>query len=185
MNRSERALLDLVFQVFPRPCRLLEAGSNTGHLSLVLAQHGYQVTLLDRLQEPIQQARKSFARKGVQAHFVVGDILDMEGVWDGVWNSGLIQCYEPSARSALINKLCQFAPRVLLIYPDVAHPLFPKHFDPTMPPGIAGCVEYPAPEIPDLLAVHCSEVHHGILSPQRLGLEYPFEYVWGVRKKKA
>ena len=39
---------------------ILEAGSNTGHFSLKLAQEGYKVTLLDILEEPILQAKNLF-----------------------------------------------------------------------------------------------------------------------------
>jgi len=179
--RTDRVLLALLLRCFPRPCRLIEAGSNTGHLSLVLAQRGYQITLLDCLQKPIDIAAENFARKHVAADFRVDNILSVIGEWDGVWNSGVLQCYGPSDRSALVDKLCELAPRVLFIYPDVTHPRFPKDFRFEVPGGIDGCIQYPAQDVVSLVAKHCTMVRHGTIAPRIIGLNYPIEYVWGDR----
>lgn len=171
--------MGLLLRTFPKPCRLLEAGSHTGHLSLVLAQLHYEVTLLDRLRLPLALAKEQFDAKNLRADFIVGDILEATGCWEGLWNSGVIQAYEPSQRALLVEKLCQLAPKVLFIYPDVMHPEFPRIFDPNIPPGITGCVEYSVTNIPELVAQHCSMVRHGSLRADDVGLRYPFQYVVG------
>jgi hypothetical protein len=177
----DRQLIRLLLRVFPKRCRLLEAGSHSGHLSLLLARCGYQVTLLDRLAEPLEIAKRRFVAHGVRAEFIHGDIRTLTGEWDGVWNTGVVQTYDTAQREALIQKLSQLAPRVLLVFPDVSDELFPKQFDPNTPPGIAGCLEYPASDVSDLLVRCCRTVRRGRIAPEDLELAYPFEYVIGER----
>lgn len=137
--------------------------------------------MLDRLPEPIDIARQRFSTKGLDADFLVDDIANIEGNWDGIWNTGVLQCYQQAEQSALIEKLCGLALCILVVYPDITHPGFPQAFDPDAPPGISGCVQYPTDQVPEHVARHCSEVHHGIIPPEASGLGYPFEYVWGSR----
>lgn len=177
--KVERTILKLLFRFFPDPCGLLEAGSNSGHLSIVLAKLGYKMTLVDRLAKPIALAREEFIRGKINAQFIVDDIRNLNGQWDGVWNTGVVQCYPPEDRLNLVNKLMELAPCVLFIYPDISHPNFPNEFDPNFPPGIAGCFEYSIPELPIIVAQRFKTVRYGTLTKDMLGLPYPMLYVSG------
>lgn len=179
-SRVDKLLLRLLVEVFPKGT-VLEAGSNSGHLSYRLSQLGYAVTLVDILEEPINQARLRFNRANLPGNFIVSDIKDIVGAWDGVWNSGVVQCYPSGQRAELVGATCSLAPRALFIYPDVSHPNFPKQYDPVISPGVAGCVEYDDVDLVPIMAKFYKEIHMGEFSADSLGLPYPMKYVWGKR----
>jgi len=179
---ADKTLLELLKRFFPKPCRLLEAGSNTGHLSLALAKYGYSITLLDCLEEPINAARRIFAGRGHEAEFIVDNILNVEGAWDGVWNTGVLQCYRGCDRQTLVEKLCSLAPACLFVYPDVSHPSFQHTGSCNVTPGLAGCREYFTDDIPDLVANYCQEIRNGQLDARLTGVGFPFEYTYGSRR---
>jgi hypothetical protein len=178
-TKTDRKLLNLIRKVFPNPCSLLEAGSNTGHLSYILSGLNYEVTLLDRLSEPIEKARKKFQLNYVKANFICDDISNVNGNWDGVWNTGVVQCYPSLERVRIVEKLCKLGNAILIIYPDIDNLNIANTFGVEIPPGINGCPEFYVDDIASIVANNFSEVHQGFLSKDQLGTDRGMHYVWG------
>lgn len=183
-SKTDKVLLKLLADKFSNVSSLLEAGSNTGHLSMKLAKKGYKITLVDRLEISIIEAKRKFLLEGVEAEFIIEDIRNLNGEWDAVWNSGVVQCYPLEIRNELIDKLCHLGKNILLIFPLVEHSGFPKDFNKDISPGIKGCCEYSVTNIETIISQSFHEIHDGILEAKALGLNYPFRYIFGTNKIK-
>lgn len=55
------------------PVRILDVGSGTGVLSMVLAEMGHRVTGVDLAEEMVQKARNKFKANNLTGEFTVGD----------------------------------------------------------------------------------------------------------------
>lgn len=76
---------------------LLELGCGSGHLSGLLAQQGYNVSLLDFSSKALNKAREFFDHYDVEGSFLEGDLLDLAnlpGDYDVVWNSGVMEHFD-------------------------------------------------------------------------------------------
>ena len=60
----------------PPPARVLDLGSGTGTLAVLLAELGHEVTGLDVSPRMVGRAEEKALRHGVSVHFVVGDAGD-------------------------------------------------------------------------------------------------------------
>ena len=58
--------------------RVIELGAGRGDLSLLLAERGAEVTLLDRSPKALELARRRFVRAGRAATFLHGDLMDLD-----------------------------------------------------------------------------------------------------------
>lgn len=66
----------------PAPAQVADVGCGTGSLSVLLAEHGYQVRGLDLSPKMIQQAREKARAAGVRIGFETGDAAEPP------WTSG-------------------------------------------------------------------------------------------------
>ena len=83
-----------------RPCRALDLGCGTGTNSVWLAQQGFEVTGIDVAPLAVERAAESAHAAGVQAHFMVADVLhlpDLDGPFSFFFDRG---CYHAVRRSA-------------------------------------------------------------------------------------
>jgi SAM-dependent methyltransferase len=83
-----------------RPCRALEIGCGTGTNSVWLAQQGFEVTGVDVAPLAVERAEQRARAVGVQAHFVVADLLrlpDLAGPFEFFFDRG---CYHAVRRDA-------------------------------------------------------------------------------------
>ncbi len=58
--------------------KILDLGSGTGSISILLSQKGYQLTNLDFSEEMISQAKKKYNKAQAEADFVTMDIRDIK-----------------------------------------------------------------------------------------------------------
>jgi SAM-dependent methyltransferase len=83
--------------------RTIELGSGRGDLSVLLAQEGAQVTLLDFSSTALDLARERFARLGLSAQCATGDLLDLprdlRGRYDVSLSSGVLEHFVGAART--------------------------------------------------------------------------------------
>ncbi len=87
--------------------RTIELGSGRGDLSVLLAQHGARVTLVDHSQSALDAARERFQRLGLKAEYCRGNLLgDLSG-WrdrfDVSLSSGVIEHFTGKDRSQAID----------------------------------------------------------------------------------
>jgi len=104
--------------------RILEAGSGSGKISLLLAQDGHRVTLIDYSRAALSASQALYASAGVEAEFVHGSILDMpfpDGAFDVVWNAGVLEHFSPEEqRRALaeMRRVCRPGGRIITMNPN-------------------------------------------------------------------
>lgn len=175
-NRRDRTLLRLLQRAFPKPCRLLEAGSATGHLSINMARMGYSVTLVDYRRDAIDQAKEAFEKRGLEASFIHADIREVRGEWDGIWGTGILQCYPEEAQAELIRYEAALAPTALHVYPDMHDPAKPWS-DNDVLAGVEGCKEYDVDMIPWFAWEKYAHVEKGLIVAKQLNMPYGFLYV--------
>ncbi len=61
----------------PPPARIVDIGGGPGRYALMLAQQGYEVTLIDLSPGNVAWAREQFAQAGVQAYAELGDARNL------------------------------------------------------------------------------------------------------------
>jgi SAM-dependent methyltransferase len=66
--------------------RTIELGSGRGDASVLLAERGADVTLLDATEPALALARRRFDRLGLRARFVQGDLFRAGAEWAGVFD---------------------------------------------------------------------------------------------------
>jgi 2-polyprenyl-3-methyl-5-hydroxy-6-metoxy-1,4-benzoquinol methylase len=83
--------------------RTIELGSGRGDLSVLLAEQGAQVTLLDASEQALAQARNRFGRRGLAAEFLQDDLLAPEPGWEGRFDvalsSGVVEHFRGEVRT--------------------------------------------------------------------------------------
>lgn len=74
----------------PPPARLLDIGGGPGRYAILLAQQGYDVTMLDLAPENIEWSDKQAAALGVSLRAEVGDARDLTRYADGSFDAALL-----------------------------------------------------------------------------------------------
>jgi len=86
--------------------RAIELGAGRGLNALLLARAGARVTLLDRLELPLAQARELVAAHGLAAETVVGDVFDLpetvRGHFDVSMSFGLCEHFLGKRRGQVV-----------------------------------------------------------------------------------
>ena len=89
--------------------RVLEAGSGYGQTGYLVAASGERsVTLLDLYGPPLQAADRLFARGGLRANLVQGDLLALpfgEAGFDVVFNAGVLEHFRFAQRCRILAEM--------------------------------------------------------------------------------
>lgn len=81
--------------LLPSSARLLEAGCGTGAQSLLLAQSGYDTTLMDFSENALKHAEYLYKQNNARAEFVRGDLFESGSAeHDFVYNFGVLEHYD-------------------------------------------------------------------------------------------
>ena len=106
-----------------RDC-LLEAGSGTGKVSVLLALGQRKVSLLDIAPEALDTGKKVFDFHGVRGFFMRGDIFDIpfrDNSFDVVWNAGVIEHFLNDEQQKIyceMYRVCRPGGRIVIIAPS-------------------------------------------------------------------
>jgi SAM-dependent methyltransferase len=93
--------------------RVLDVGCGTGEHVLLAASLGLEATGIDLAAAAIERARQKAAQRGLQARFVVGNVLDLSGLggrFDTALDSGLFHVLEDDDRRAFLDGLGAVVP---------------------------------------------------------------------------
>lgn len=86
--------------------RAIELGAGRGLIGLLFARAGASVTLLDRLELPLAQARELLERLGLEADTVSGDVFDLppgvRGAFDVSMSFGLCEHFLGDRRARVV-----------------------------------------------------------------------------------
>ncbi len=105
IGRAQKAFLDVADQITGS---ILDSGCGTGEITLHFASLGREVTGIDFLPEPIQQAKEKAADRGLAAKFMVMDALalnELPEVFDSIIDSGLFHVFSDSDRRRYVEGL--------------------------------------------------------------------------------
>lgn len=111
-------LEDLFGRFLPPGSAALEAGSGSGALSAHLAQLGYVTTLLDRSEVALQLSQQVYARYGVNAQFVRGDLFRMpfgDRSFDCVWNSGVMEHFDDDTIVSGLQEMARVSRNLVIV----------------------------------------------------------------------
>ncbi len=104
MLRFGKELAQRARELLPSGGRILEAGCGGGWQSLVLAQEGFDVTLLDFSTEALNYARKAFAEHHLSAEFLCQDVFEPgRPDYDLVFNAGVLEHYTLDQQAAFLH----------------------------------------------------------------------------------
>jgi 2-polyprenyl-3-methyl-5-hydroxy-6-metoxy-1,4-benzoquinol methylase len=113
-------MLDRVRLVLPPPARVLEVGTGTGALSVLLASHGYQVVGVDIDADVVDEARQFAEYFRVDCDFEIADAFDLsafEGQFDLAFSSGLIEHFTHQQAVEILRQQARVARYVMVIIP--------------------------------------------------------------------
>jgi SAM-dependent methyltransferase len=88
--------------------RVLDVGCGTGQHVLLAAERGYDATGVDIAAAAIEQAEAKARERGLTAHFVVHDALQLEsldGAYDTVLDSGCFHVFDDDDRARFVASL--------------------------------------------------------------------------------
>lgn len=105
IGRPQRAFLKVADQITGS---ILDCGCGTGEIALHFASLGHQVTGIDFLAEPIEQARRKASDRGVTVSFFVMDALalgKLSEVFDTIIDSGLFHVFSDDDRRRYVAGL--------------------------------------------------------------------------------
>lgn len=90
--------------------KIIEVGSGSGRISKELSIRGANVTLLDFSEEAIFASKKSFIKDNISGKFINGSLFSMpfkEGVFDVVWNAGVLEHYVGKEQIDALEKMAK------------------------------------------------------------------------------
>jgi SAM-dependent methyltransferase len=93
--------------------RVLDVGCGTGEHALLAAKLGLEATGIDQSAAAIDRAREKAAQRGLEASFVVGNVLELAGLgeqFDTVLDSGLFHVLEDEDRQVFVDGLRAVVP---------------------------------------------------------------------------
>ncbi len=85
-----------------------EVGSGSGTTSGALARRGARITLVDISPKSLAFARRHFEEEKLPAHYAIQDGLKLgfrDGVFDVVWNGGVIEHFVDEGKISLIREM--------------------------------------------------------------------------------
>lgn len=100
-------LLERIREVVPPPAKILEVGTGTGALAVLLAGHGYDVLGIDNDPQVVQRACGFAEHFRVPCRFEVGDGFDLSayaGAFDLAFSSGVIEHFPPAEAARLLRQ---------------------------------------------------------------------------------
>src|SRR5882724_2806111 len=81
IETAPRDLSDLVENKIVLPGRALDLGCGTGHYSMYLAEHGFDVTGVDFSENALASARKEAAKRALAITFLQGDVRGLTAMF--------------------------------------------------------------------------------------------------------
>jgi cyclopropane fatty-acyl-phospholipid synthase-like methyltransferase len=93
--------------------RVLDAGCGTGEHALMAAALGLDATGIDAVDVAIERARDKAASRGLEARFVVGDVLELESLgeqFDTVLDMGCFHTMDDDDRAKYVVSLAAVIP---------------------------------------------------------------------------
>jgi len=113
-------LFERIRQTVSAPASVLEVGTGTGALAILLAAHGYKVVGLDNDPQVIERARGFAEYFRVACRFELGDAFDLgayAGRFDLAFSSGVIEHFPPEDAVRMLREQGKAAHYVLVAVP--------------------------------------------------------------------
>lgn len=113
-------LLDRIRQAVPPPASVLEVGTATGALAVLLAAHGYEVVGIDKDPQVVESAREFAELFRVSCRFEVGDGFDLAAYasrFDLAFSAGVIEHFPPEGAVRMLREKARAARYVLAAVP--------------------------------------------------------------------
>lgn len=103
------ALVELVESEKVKPCKTLDLGCGAGNYAIYLAGIGFEVTGIDISPSAIKAAIENARKKGVKCDFfiadVLGDLSDVKGTFDFIYDWEVLHHIHPPKRKKYVENV--------------------------------------------------------------------------------
>lgn len=163
-----------LYTQFMKNMAICEIGFSGGHFLEWLYDKGYtKLYGIEIRKDQFLKTQKSFQEKNLKINLILGDVLDFNQKYDGVYSTGLIQCLDVQERERFLNHVSQMAKIAVFTVPEIK---VDRNIGSDQLVAVDGCKEFATGNIPYELSQFYDEVRVGRINKSKTHIEDTFLY---------
>lgn len=165
----------ILLSVFSKNMSICEIGFSGGHFLEWLHDNGFQnLSGIEIREDPFHRTSEKFRQQNLNINLHLGDVLDYNESFDGIYATGLIQCLDPDHRHKFLSHVSQIADIAVFTVPQIKEGGRNQGSD--QPVAVAGCQEYTTGNILYELSNFYDTIRMGIIERNATHLNDTFIY---------
>lgn len=173
-NEASEKIWEVLQKKFYVNERILEIGCSSGHFLAKMYAEGYKNLVgIDIRDDQISRTKEDFSKQGINVEIRNQDLFEVTDEFDGVFSTGLLQCFTEKERISVIEQIGKIAPKAVFVVPEIK---ILRNKDSNTPVGVASCTEYETGNIFWELSRVYPNVSSGLWDSEILGVEDNFIY---------
>lgn len=154
--------------------KILEIGCASAHISSIFKKLGFDIKGIEIREDTVIETKEKLLKQKIDFEIITGDILNHKELYDVIWCSGLIQCWNDKQKELNIEHFSKLAAKGIFFVPKRNRYLPPKTNDFKI--AVNGCEEFPTGNIPYILSKYYKTVNYGIIPKEKIKMDIDFIY---------
>lgn len=160
-DTASNKISKILRNVFSKNMSICEIGFSNGHFLEWLNDNGYKnLSGIEIREDAFQKTAEKFQQKHLNINLHLGDVFAYSEHFDGIYATGLIQCFDSDNRHKLLAHMSQLADIAVFTVPEIKEE---RNQDSDQLVAVAGCQEYKTGNIPYDLSQYYDTVRVGFI----------------------
>ena len=169
--------------VFSPEMEICEIGFAGGHFLEWLDDIGLRnLTGIEIREGQYNKTSELFSQKHLGIRLILGDVLNFDETFDGVYSTGLLQCLNTDSRLRFLDHVSKLADLAFFTVPEIIHS---RNMESNQEIAVAGCKEFSTGNIAFELSEFYDSVRVGRMEKTILNNEDTFLYYICRKEKRA